>query len=126
MPQLHLLLLDADAERRRGLAELLRAGGHHVVAVPDAAAASEALSEPGFDLLLLDLELGDLDRSALRTAISSETPAAPSSLDEAERRHIALMLRHTRGNKRQAALLLGIARSTLLHKIRRYGLEAEG
>jgi DNA-binding protein Fis len=32
------------------------------------------------------------------------------------------MLRHTRGNKRQAALLLGISRSTLLHKVRKYGL----
>lgn len=35
-----------------------------------------------------------------------------------------MTLAHTRGNKRQAALLLGISRSTLLHKIRRYGLEA--
>jgi DNA-binding protein Fis len=32
------------------------------------------------------------------------------------------VLRFTRGNKRQAALLLGIARSTLLAKIRKYGL----
>ena len=33
------------------------------------------------------------------------------------------MLRHTRGNKRQAALLLGISRSTLLHKVRKYDLD---
>ena len=32
------------------------------------------------------------------------------------------MLRHTGGNKRQAAHLLGISRSTLLHKVRKYGL----
>jgi DNA-binding protein Fis len=32
------------------------------------------------------------------------------------------MLDHTGGNRRQAAILLGIARSTLLAKIRRYGL----
>jgi DNA-binding protein Fis len=34
------------------------------------------------------------------------------------------MLRHTGGNKRQAAYLLGISRSTLLHKVRKYGLAA--
>jgi polyisoprenoid-binding protein YceI len=32
------------------------------------------------------------------------------------------MLRHTGGNKRRAAHLLGISRSTLLHKVRKYGL----
>jgi DNA-binding protein Fis len=32
------------------------------------------------------------------------------------------VLRHTHGNKRQAAHLLGISRSTLLHKVRKYGL----
>jgi DNA-binding protein Fis len=46
----------------------------------------------------------------------------PESLEAAEARHIGAVLRFTRGNKRQAALLLGVARSTLLAKIRRYGL----
>jgi DNA-binding protein Fis len=46
-------------------------------------------------------------------------------LEAAERRHIALMLRHTSGNKRRAALLLGISRSTLLHKVRKYRLDPE-
>ena len=32
------------------------------------------------------------------------------------------MLRHTGGNRRRAAQLLGIARSTLLHKLRKYRL----
>ena len=49
----------------------------------------------------------------------------PESLDAAERRHIALALRFTAGNKRRAAELLGIARSTLLHKVRKYGLTPE-
>lgn len=44
----------------------------------------------------------------------------PESLDAAEARHLTAMLRFTGGNKRQAALLLGIARSTLLAKIRKY------
>jgi DNA-binding NtrC family response regulator len=46
----------------------------------------------------------------------------PESLDGAEKRHLAATLRFTGGNKRQAALLLGIARSTLLAKARKYGL----
>jgi polyisoprenoid-binding protein YceI len=58
----------------------------------------------------------------LREALVPAVPAAPDSLEAAERRHIALMLRHTGGNKRQAAHLLGISRSTLLHKVRKYGL----
>jgi DNA-binding NtrC family response regulator len=47
---------------------------------------------------------------------------APERLDVAEARHLRAVLQFTGGNKRQAALLLGIARSTLLAKIRRYGL----
>lgn len=47
----------------------------------------------------------------------------PATLEEVERKHLAAMLEHTRGNKRQAALLLGIARSTLQQKVRRYGFD---
>jgi DNA-binding NtrC family response regulator len=54
--------------------------------------------------------------------LAPAVPPAPDSLEAAERRHIALVLRHTHGNKRQAAHLLGISRSTLLHKVRKYGL----
>jgi two-component system, NtrC family, response regulator len=60
----------------------------------------------------------------LREALAPAESVAPDSLEAAERRHIALMLRHTGGNKRQAAHLLGISRSTLLHKVRKYGLAA--
>jgi len=62
----------------------------------------------------------------LRQALAPSEPADPSSLDAAERRHIALTLRHTGGNRRQAATLLGISRSTLLNKIRKYGLAEPG
>jgi DNA-binding protein Fis len=34
------------------------------------------------------------------------------------------MLRHTAGNRRKAAHLLGISRSTLLNKVRKYGLDS--
>lgn len=51
----------------------------------------------------------------------SEEP--PLSLAEVERRHIARTLAWTGGNRREAARLLGVARSTLLAKIRRYQLD---
>jgi DNA-binding NtrC family response regulator len=75
------------------------------------------------DALLLDLRLPGLDIDDLRQALSSDKPTEPDSLDAAERRHLALVLRHTAGNKRRAALILGISRSTLLNKVRKYQLE---
>lgn len=97
-----VLLLTDDTERLAPLVAAFRAGGYEVVV-----AAPGAL-EVGYDLVLTD-------------------PAtAPDTLETAERRHISAMLRHTHGNKRQAAHLLGIARSTLLSKVRRYGLDGIG
>jgi DNA-binding NtrC family response regulator len=101
----------------------LRGAGHKVVAASDAAAAVEALGTPGFDLLVLDLGLPELSLATLRHALASTEVGEPDSLEAAERRHIALMLRYTGGNRRRAAHLLGISRSTLLHKVRKYGLE---
>ena len=82
----------------------------------------QAMSLPGFDALMVDLGWPDLDLARLREALAPEKPAEPESLEQAERRHIAFALRHTDGNKRRAAQLLGISRSTLLHKVRKYGL----
>ena len=124
MASMHLLVLVRDDERRERLLTLLRTGGHHAVAAPDAPAAAEAIGAPGFDAVILDLRLPDLDVGRLRQALIPSTPAEPDSLDAAERRHIALALRHTGGNKRRASQLLGISRSTLLHKVRKYGLLA--
>jgi polyisoprenoid-binding protein YceI len=122
MTPMHLLVLEHDPDRREALLGMLRSVGHHAVAAPDAPAAAAAIGLPGFDALVLDLGTPDLDVGRLREALAPTEPAAPASLEAAERRHIALMLRHTGGNKRQAAHLLGISRSTLLHKVRKYGL----
>jgi transcriptional regulator of acetoin/glycerol metabolism len=78
--------------------------------------------ESGVDLLLLDLSLPGLDQFALRDAIVPSEPIEPDSLAAAERRHLAMVLRHTSWNKRKAAQLLGISRSTLLNKVRKYDL----
>lgn len=126
MISLQFLVLETDAERRRAMAEALRAAGHRVLDTGDAWGAAESLSTPGFDALVLGLGLPSLDAGALRAAICAEPEVAPVSLDAAERLHIARTLEHTGGNRRQAAHILGISRSTLLHKIRKYGLDGAG
>jgi DNA-binding NtrC family response regulator len=122
MSPLHILILERDPTRAEELLGLLRTAGHRAAAAPDAPAAALAIGVPGFDTLVLDLAVPDLDVSLLRQALAPSQPAEPISLAEAERRQIALTLRYTDGNKRRAATLLGISRSTLLNKIRKYGL----
>jgi len=60
-----------------------------------------------------DLPLGRLPASA--------TPPA-QSLEEVEKRHIAAVLAHTRGNIKRAAEILKIDRVTVYNKIKKYGL----
>lgn len=123
MAPLHYLVVSESPERRRALEDALRAGGQ-VVAPPAAAReAAEMLAAPGLDYLAIDLTLPLLDLPALQRALNPGSPNTPDSLESAERRHIALTLEYTRGNRRQAARLLGIARSTMLAKLRKYGLE---
>lgn len=121
MTSLRILVLDRSSERREELVALLRSGRHQAVAASDAQSAAEAIAAAGFDAVLLDLTSPEIDLPALRRAIAPVS-SAPDSLEEAERRHLALALRHTAGNKRRAAHLLGISRSTLLNKVRKYGL----
>jgi DNA-binding NtrC family response regulator len=105
MRPLHIQLLVTDPQREdvAALREALRAAGHIVVdgevrQLPDGIPA-------GADFVVTE---------------AAAVPA-PESLAAAEARHLRAVLRFTNGNKRQAALLLGIARSTLLAKIRLYG-----
>jgi DNA-binding NtrC family response regulator len=93
--------------------------------VESAEAAAEALAAAEPDTLLLDLTHPALDLVALAGALAPGNPVPPESLDAVERRHIHLVLRHTGGNRRQAARLLGISRSTLHNKLRRYAIEPE-
>ncbi len=124
MKPLRLLVVVPNSERRSGILELLRDGEHQVEAYPDAASAAESMRESGFDTLVLDLGTPNLDLTALRQAMSPAEAVPPESLEMAERRHLAHVLRFTDGNKRKAAHLLGISRSTLLNKVRKYGLLA--
>jgi transcriptional regulator with GAF, ATPase, and Fis domain len=77
---------------------------------------------------LIDIE--DLTLTKLSTAGDTQDVVAPPpsafepvSLDELERRHILATLRSTNWNKSQTASILGIERSTLDRKLRRYEME---
>ena len=124
-----VLIVSNDRNRAEQLAEPLRQAGTTVTTEthgPSAAAALAAatMGAPGEGpgLLVLDLSLPELDFQRLREALGESAPP-PEPLEAVERRQIAAMLRHTGGNRRKAAQLLGLARSTLLAKIRRYHLE---
>lgn len=122
MESMRALVVSAHSDRKAALAAALRAAGLRVAAAENGTHGAVALSEPGIDVLVLDLHLSELDTGALRAALNPALPATPDTLDDAERRHITHVLRHTGGNKRQAAILLGISRSTLLHKVRKYDI----
>jgi DNA-binding NtrC family response regulator len=119
----HILVLDSDSTRREGLVNALKGSGHTTVVVGDPAEAARALAVPGLDVAVVSLAAPGLDQGLLREALAPSQPTEPEALDDVERRHIARTLAYTRGNKRRAAHLLGIARSTLLAKVRKYGLD---
>jgi DNA-binding NtrC family response regulator len=62
--------------------------------------------------------------AALQNLAASDTQnAKPQSLDEMERNAILQALASTHGNKKRAALLLGIQRPTLYNKMKRFGIQ---
>jgi len=64
---------------------------------------------------------------ALRTRISIETEEdVGDALYENERRHILRVMEKCDWNKHLTAVRLGISRSTLYGKLRRYGIEGRG
>ncbi len=75
---------------------------------------------------LEDLQLsrlgGGATKASRKTSAGLPTPPVPKeiSLEDLERRHILAILESTGWNKSQAALILGIERSTLDRKLKRY------
>lgn len=122
-------IVSPDAAAIERLGQALRAAGFLLAPaisclgdLPEPCAHSEG------EWVLFERRTGDIPGLISVPDSGEDSPAerggfAPATLEEIERSHLAATLHHTRGNKRQAALLLGIARSTLQQKVRRYGLD---
>jgi DNA-binding NtrC family response regulator len=123
--KLSILIASEREMLTRAMAETLRAQGHDIVIQETGPGVAEALGAQTVDAIVLDPDLPGLDYDRLRGAFNQDRASVPESIDAIERRHIAATLRFTGGNRRNAAQLLGIARSTLLAKIRKYGLDRE-
>jgi DNA-binding NtrC family response regulator len=90
----------------------------------DVAALRSALVAAGHVVLLESAGQLPTDVAPQPDFVVSDGAAvpAPQTLEASEARHIAAVLRFTHGNRRHAAALLGVARSTLLAKVRKYQL----
>ncbi|MSR02342.1 MAG: hypothetical protein EXR94_06330 [Gemmatimonadetes bacterium] len=121
--KMNLLIASEREILARTLADSVRAQGHQALVQENAAGVADALGVPGLDAVVLDADLPGVDWEQLRSALIPSRPVVPEPLDAVERRHIATTLRYTNGNRRNAAQLLGIARSTLLAKLRKYSLD---
>lgn len=127
MESKHVILAVPDPRAGGEIAAAFRGLGYHVIPAEDVHLAGEVLAAAEAEYLVLGLSLPSLDLDALRRAIdpASAGTVEPVSLDAVERKHIEGVLQQTGGNRSRAARLLGISRSTLHAKIRRYGLEKE-
>jgi DNA-binding NtrC family response regulator len=72
------------------------------------------------------IEASDLFPERRLSADEDATPTLAKVREDAERRHIAAVLARTGGGVQEAAALLGVSRTTLWEKMRRYGLGADG
>ena len=68
-----------------------------------------------------------MDRAALsfdRSLEPDQDEAQAQTLDDAERRHIALVLSQAGGKVDEAARVLALSRSSLYAKLKKYGIKA--
>ncbi len=77
------------------------------------------------ELVVDDLPDRIRDYKPSHVLVASDDPTELVPLAEVERRYIERVLDAVRGNKRQAARILGLDRATLYRKLDRYGLSAE-
>ena len=122
-----ILVISQDASRARQLEDALKHGGLSVVTPRDPAQPATELSNPDLAAVVVDLSLpGSIVRRSPLSLAPATPTLQPEPLEAVERRHILATLNFTGWNKRRAAHILGIARSTLIQKVRRFRLRAPG
>lgn len=123
MEAVEIIVVGHDVDRREALVAVLRRAGYQALGVARLTDAVIATASGAPQALAIDLHDPKLDPPRLEHALAPGDSAEPETLVAVERRHIVAVLDYTGGNRRRAALLLGISRSTLLNKIRRYAIE---
>jgi two-component system response regulator HydG len=104
--------VEIDREAIRALSEHPFPG--NVRELENVIQAAVALAPPDGVISVADLELG---HGGAADAIEH---AGRFSLEEVERRHIESVIREVGGSRQEAARILGIDRSTLYRKLRRF------
>ena len=69
-----ILIAEDDRGVREFVTRALERDGHHVTAVSDGSEALEALTENGYDLLLTDIVMPELDGIALALKVAKDYP----------------------------------------------------
>lgn len=103
-----VFVVDADESRRRSSERMLQRAGYNVRSFASPEALMKAVSQRR--------------SSPPRSRPAGVDPEAERSLDQLEREAIEAALRRTHGNITRAMKQLGIGRTTLYRKLKRYGL----
>ncbi|MHB1426611.1 MAG: AAA-type ATPase lid domain-containing protein, partial [Gemmataceae bacterium] len=69
------------------------------------------------------ITIEDLPENIAESSGSTESSGDPRHLSEVERRHVRAVLQEEKGNKVQAARVLGVSRRSLYRLIEKYHLE---
>lgn len=121
--------------RGEGLGHALRGRYFQVTQIDDAEHAAMAVPGQSYDLVLMEEDLPSA-RPEVRHRIEAALPGVPIvklagappsetsdlTIDTLESQHIARVLNLTQGNYAKTARLLGIDRTTLYNKVKRYNL----